>query len=459
MRRKRRRVLILCILFIVIVIVTMVAVIAEIAPSVARTNPGSGTGKLAGDVSVTSDSDSSSHCVLTSTGKVDCWGYNAYGDLGNGTTANSDVPVAATGISDANGLAVTAGGWSTCALLSTGGVKCWGYNAYGELGNGTTTSSDVPVPVEKIKTASAIVGEHYGFCAVLSSKRVSCWGNGSDGALGNGSTSNSAVPVAVKMIKNATKLTSSYNDMCALLSTGHVDCWGYNGYGELGNRGTTNSDVPVSAVGITNAEMLESDPYDNSFCAVLSTGKVDCWGYNGDGELGNGSTTNSDVPVAVTGISDAKAIAEDSDNGDGAGSFCSLLSTKKLSCWGYGSDGDLGDGRTKSSDVPVAVNNITAATAVIGGDYGFCSMLSNNHLDCWGYGGYGDLGNGTSANSDIPVAVKRITNASELISGYYSFCSLLSTKQVSCWGYGSAGELGDGSMANSAVPLALGVPS
>jgi alpha-tubulin suppressor-like RCC1 family protein len=178
---------------------------------------------------------------------------------------------------------------------------------------------------------------------------------------------------------------------------------------------------------------------------------VKCWGYNGNGQLGNGSTTSSDAPVAVLGISNAKAVTGDNDGG----SFCALLSTSQVKCWGYNAYGELGNGTTTTFTLPVAVKKITNASAVVGGNYGFCALLSTSHIDCWGYNGYGELGNASTTNSDVPVGVSAIGNAAKLISGYYDVCALLSTNQIDCWGNGGSGQLGHGVFASSDVPVSV----
>jgi alpha-tubulin suppressor-like RCC1 family protein len=405
------------------------------------------------------DSSGASLCALLSTGTVDCWGYNGSGQLGNGSTATySDVPVAVTGITDAKAIASDTYGDSFCAVLSTGHITCWGDNGDGQLGNGTITTSDVPVPVKKITTATAVTGDSGGttggFCALLSTGHVDCWGDGFSGELGNGTTvTYSDVPVAVHKITNAATLISGFEGFCALLATGHVDCWGDNSYGELGRATTSNySDVPVAVTGITDAEAVAGDSIVGTDCALLSTGKVKCWGQGGDGQLGNGTTANSDVPVAVTGITDASAVASDSDGG----SFCAVLSTGQMKCWGFNNYGQLGNGTTTGSSVPVSVENITTAAGVTGSVYGFCALLAAGPVDCWGLGFYGELGNGTTAAySDVPVAVQVITNAATLISGFYGFCALLATSDVDCWGYNDDGQLGNGTTTSSDVPVAV----
>jgi alpha-tubulin suppressor-like RCC1 family protein len=256
------------------------------------------------------------------------------------------------------------------------------------------------------------------------------------------------VPVAVRSISTAVTMISGNHSFCALLSTSRVNCWGYGGSGQLGNGSLSGSDVPVRVAGITTAKAL-ADSGSGSVCALLSSGKVDCWGFNGEGELGNGTTASSDIPVGVLGITNAKAVSEDVNGA----SFCVVLTTDHLKCWGYNGDGELGNGTTTNFTVPVSVKNISTATAVFGGENGFCALLSSKHLDCWGNGGFGELGNGSSSNSDVPVAVRSIGNDLTMVGGNDTFCALLSTSHVDCWGYGGNGQLGDGSFNSSDVPV------
>jgi alpha-tubulin suppressor-like RCC1 family protein len=327
-------------------------------------------------------------------------------------------------------------------------LKCWGHGGYGELGNGTTTSYTVPVSVTNISTAKAVFGGEYAFCARLLTGALDCWGNGSDGQLGDGSNSGSDVPAGVRGITNATGVTSGNYNFCARLSTGGLDCWGNGFNGQLGDGSGNNSDVPVPVAKITGVKAVSNS--GSSVCAVLSSGNVDCWGYNGSGQLGDGTTANSDVPVTVLGITNATAVAGNIVGG----SFCAVLSTGQLKCWGFNGFGELGNGTTTSFTVPVSVEHISTAASLIGGNNDFCGLLSSEHLECWGNGAWGQLGDASFAGiSDIPVAVHSISNATTMISGYEAFCGLLSTRHVDCWGDGYGGMLGDGSFTNSDVPV------
>lgn len=203
-----------------------------------------GAGTLANVVSL-GDSGNNSVCAVLSSGKVDCWGANGFGQLGNGTTAESHVPVAVLGLSGVMAVAGDFNGGSFCAVLSTGHLKCRGYNGDGELGNGTTTTFTVPVAVQNISTAAAVFAGADVFCARLSAQHLNCWGAGTSGQLGDGAFASSDVPAAVRDISNATKIITGNAAFCGLLSTSHVDCWGSGSAGQLGDGSTSHSDVPV----------------------------------------------------------------------------------------------------------------------------------------------------------------------------------------------------------------------
>ena len=245
-------------------------------------------------------------CAVLSGGTVQCWGNNSYGQLGDGTTTDSNVPVSVTGLIGVT--AITAGLDHTCALLSAGTVHCWGWNADGELGNGTNAGpqtcgasacSTVPVSVGGLTGVTAISAGYDLTCAVLSGGTVQCWGTNTDGQLGNGTNTDSNVPVSVTGLTGVTAISAGAT--CALLSAGTVQCWGYNKYGQLGNGTNTGSNVPVSVTGLTGVTAISAG-YAKHACALVSDKAIQCWGDNEYGQLGNGTNTKSNVPVSVSGL-------------------------------------------------------------------------------------------------------------------------------------------------------------
>jgi hypothetical protein len=341
-------------------------------------------------------SDSNTCAILTSRA-VDCWGYNLLGQLGDGTSSGPDTCAgglpcgtapAPTGITATS---IVGGGVGYCAILTSGAVDCWGQNNYGQLGDGTANGpddcyypavktqsySEPPMlthcstsPVATGITATSLASDGSGYCAILPSRAVDCWGLNDDGELGIGMSSGpdncnlstsitlscSTTPVATGI--RATSLASDGGGYCAILTSGAVDCWGANNYGQVGDGTSSGPDscsgqpcttTPVSA-GISATNII-SGPY--GYCAILTSAEVDCWGQNGDGQLGNG--TNGGPEACAFG----------------------------LAC----------------STTPLATGiTATGLAADSGQDPGYCAVLTDGTVDCWGGNAVGELGNGTSFN-------------------------------------------------------------
>jgi alpha-tubulin suppressor-like RCC1 family protein len=223
-------------------------------------------------------------CAVRAGGSVACWGYGGDGELGNGGTSDAHAPVPVSGISDA--LAIAAGSAHVCALRSGGQVACWGVNAYGQLGDGSSTArSTTPVAVSGIANAVAIGAGSSHSCAVLSTGQVRCWGSNADGQLGTGDKTPARTPVSVSNISNAIAIAGGSDQSCALLSTGALRCWGANDEGQLGDGTTTPATTPVAVLGISDA--TEIDAGFSATCAVRAGGEVRCWGSGEGGKLGN----------------------------------------------------------------------------------------------------------------------------------------------------------------------------
>ena len=358
--------------------------------------------------------------------KVQCWGLNTYGQLGNGSSTQSTIPVLVTGLSTA--VVLGAGNSHSCALRFDGTIECWGLNANGQLGDGTTTDSSLPVIVSGISSALDLTAGNDHNCARLDDDSVQCWGLNDNGQLGDGTTTQSDTPVAVSGISTAKAVAAGAAHSCALLSSGGVVCWGLNSNGQLGNGGPTQSNTPVAVSGIpTNAtppvSAIAIAAGGAHSCALLSDSTIECWGLNDHGQLGNNSTANQFViPVIVSGIHTATAIAA------GVGYSCALLSNGTVQCWGLNANGQLGNGDTTDSRIPVAVSGfISPAVAIASGGSHSCALLSSGKINCWGLNANGQLGNGSTANSSTPVNVSGINDAASIAGGNGHSCARISS--------------------------------
>ncbi|MFH2010104.1 MAG: hypothetical protein ABI333_26135 [bacterium] len=346
-------------------------------------------------------------------------------------------------------VAISAGGTHSCALAPDGTAWCWGGGSVGELGNGSTASSDSPVQVTGLTDAVAITAGTAHSCALLSDGTALCWGNGIDGQLGNGSQSPiNTTPELVTGIAGVTAISAGYNHTCAVESNGAAWCWGEGEFGALGAGSQLYSNTPLAVSGLTSVVNIAAGEYDRDLrgehsCAVLADGTARCWGGGVWGQLGDGSNSFSLTPVSVSGLTNAVVVSAGSEHS------CAVASNGTAWCWGSGDGGILGNGSSSSSNTPVQVASLTNVTVISAGSFHTCAVESNGAAWCWGPGGL--LGNGSWTESSTPVPVTGLTNAVDISAGDRHTCAVASDGTAWCWGGG--GLLGDGSMADSYVPV------
>jgi len=361
-------------------------------------------------------------CAITS-GKAYCWGYNGInGRLGNNSNIDSKVPVAVDTSGALNGKTVTAiavGEFHTCAIAS-GQAYCWGPNGYGQLGNASIIKSIVPVKVDTSgvlngKTVTAIAVGEYFSCAIAGGQAY-CWGYNGFGSLGNNSSTDadSNVPVAVNTAgvlngKTITAIGTGYAHTC-VVANGQAYCWGYNSFGNLGDNSTIliqkKLPVAVYTAGVLNGKTVTAISAGLYHTCAIANGQAYCWGNNGNGQLGDNSITQRNVPVEVdiTGVFAGKTITSISA---GTWHSCAITSGQAY-CWGDNSYGRLGNNSTTQSNVPFAVYtagvlNSKTITAIAAGN-STCG-LANSRAYCWGYNYSGQLGNNSLIDSLIPFLV------------------------------------------------------
>jgi alpha-tubulin suppressor-like RCC1 family protein len=369
--------------------------------------------------------------ALATSSIASSWGDNTYGELGVGREGgeySSKVPVAVSGLSTVK--SVAAGGADGLALLENGTVVAWGNNGAGELGDGTTTQRSMPVKVSGLSGVTAIAAGESHSLALLSNGTVMAWGRNDWGQLGNGSITGpetcseflacSTTPEVVSGLSGVKAIAAGHNFNLALLSNGTVMAWGQNTWGQLGDGTSTGpetcaeslpcSATPVAVSGLSGVKSVAASGGDG--LALLENGTVTDWGYGNGGQLGNGSTTQSDVPVAVSGLSTVTAIA------GGGGHGLALLSDGTVRAWGYNATGQLGNGMTSNSDVPVTVSGLSGVTAVAGGEYHSLALLSNGTMMAWGWDLLWQLGNSTAEDESlVPVPVSGVSGVTAIAAG------------------------------------------
>ena len=428
-------------------------------------------------------------CALTTSGTVYCWGENDKRQLG----AESDAPYSLTPVmvpNSADAVGLKAGGYHTCILTTAGGVKCWGANGGGQLGDGTIETRLTPVDVVDLSAGVSSIALGSGHsCAITDAGAALCWGDNQSGRLGDGTTMGRATPVGVTdLITGVVNISGGYFHSCAVVRDSQmnnevVKCWGSNGSGQLAQPVVIeSSNMPQTVLGMPNrttalaagsgfrCALSESGEVlcwgamdvdtgsltgrvadlvagDNFACALKNDGGVSCWGDNENGQLGNGTLVDSAIPVDVSGLENniVKLSA-------GRRHACVLTGAGGIKCWGQGEYGKLGDGTNATHNIPVDVIGLRAeATDIAAGGAHTCALLDDATVQCWGWNQNGQLGDDTHGNalwSPVDVTGLR-ADAIAIFAGSTHTCAKLVDGGLQCWGHNEYGQLGNGTQTAS----------
>ena len=341
-------------------------------------------------------------CLLTTTGRIECWGANQYGQLGGKDgpfTALEGGPPFPRGIPDdwvkanvrgltGKAIAIRSGFYHTCALVDVGGVQCWGQNTSGQLGDGTTSNRETAVHVQGID-----------------------------------------VPV--------TAIAPGAVHTCALLETGDVRCWGDNENGQLGNGTNQNSSNLVEVQGLSD-KIVQLAAGGVFTCALSDDGKLYCWGDGSNGRFGNGITEVYRTPVLVDGLNRKLDMIV-------AGNYhlCARTTSGEVFCWGA-----LSSEQEFTSSTPLEVKGLTGMVVGMTAGNGYtCVLTTGDGVKCWGDNYFGQLGNGTELGSWEPVdAIGATENVLKVVSGSGNVCALMMDGSMKCWGDCSFGQCGDSTL-------------
>jgi alpha-tubulin suppressor-like RCC1 family protein len=409
-------------------------------------------------------------CAVLKGGAVQCWGgYFEQGTLGNGQYAGSATPVPASGLGTGV-TRVSVGATAACAITAQQRVLCWGQGAAGQLGENYLTGSADPVPIAGLLTGARTIAAGLDSVCAGTNDGVWCWGDAEQGELGNGtsglagtSSGQSNIPVKVEGLSgDPTSLCMGDDTPCAVTAEGGVECWGFTGENAVVPVALMNDlEGTTGALAVSVGSGL---PFDEFACGIITTtsllrSTVQCWGSNLQEQLGNNSTEIlSSVPVTVLS---PQLQAAASSVAAGLGFACGVAEST-LQCWGENGSGQLGNGTTLSSSDPVPValpmdGSSDSVEAVSTGAYGACALTKAGAVYCWGANDVGQLGLGDAGGPEpMPSLVSDLPSAAKAIAVGYNFaCAILADGTVDCWGDNSMGELGNDSLAASYTPQAV----
>ncbi len=387
-------------------------------------------------------------CGKKSDGTLWCWGGNFSGQVGDGFTADINIPVP-IGL-DTDWASVAAGERHTCATKTAGTLWCWGENGFGQLGDGTTANlRKVPTQVGSDTDWAAIATGAYHTCAKKTDKTIWCWGNSYAGQVGDGSTAYvNNHPALVAGTSKWTWIGAGVYHTCAKKTNGELWCWGNNSSGELGDGTTVGRKLPVRVGKATGWASVTVGYLHN--CAKKTDGSIWCWGYNGSGQVGKNVGTPLLKPTRLGKAKDWTSVSA------GYNHNCARKTTGKIYCWGGNEYGQLGQGLSGAKAVPTQVNPGVKWTELGVGKYHSCIKDTNGALWCSGNNDSGQLGLNDHLIRQSFTRVGTDSNWMAVSVGDYFSCAAKTTGTVWCWGSNRWGQLGDGTSVDKQVPVQAG---
>jgi alpha-tubulin suppressor-like RCC1 family protein len=350
---------------------------------------------------------------------------------------------------------LTAGEDHTCLLKSNGAAYCWGDNSVGQLGNGSTEPSMVPVAVSGNLRFDSISGSWDHTCGVTREGNAYCWGRGRYGRLGNGMSEHSTVPVAVSGGLTFESVSAGLAHTCGVTTDGSAFCWGLNEDGILGNNSVETSAIPVAVAGALSFGSIRAG--SATTCGITKIGDAYCWGSGDFGRLlgqGPNDRGNKMSPGLVAGDFKFKP----DSLSVGLDHACAISTDEKAVCWGRGRYGKLGIGRGDGLGVidnlmtPREINGNISFALITTGVFQTCGIASDNASYCWGRNGSGQLGDGTTVMRVEPAVISTDQTFTAITIGNDHACGVAVNKDIYCWGDGNAGKLGNLTSDNRLTP-------
>jgi alpha-tubulin suppressor-like RCC1 family protein len=351
-----------------------------------------------------------SSCGISNGGALFCWGDNSIGQLGIGTSSGTQNLVPKQVGTSKSWSAISAGyfygGYTSACGINSGKMYCWGWNGYQQLGTGNTTNYSNPIQIGSATDWTAVAQGTLHTCRIRGGL-MHCWGYNPNGQLGTGNATNYNTPQQVGSSTGWTAVTAAYlyanGGITCGIDSGKLYCWGYNGYGQLGLGNNTSFNTPQQVGALTSWTAVSTD--GSSTCGIAA-GKLYCWGYNGYGELGLGNSTNFNSPQQVGSATNWTAV----NISYGGGGYACGIAAGSLYCWGYNGYGNLGLNNTTNHNTPQQVGSATNWTNINIGPNGYglgatsCGVAGGVGY-CWGANSVGQVGNNTTTDQYVPTAI------------------------------------------------------
>ncbi|MAD24671.1 MAG: hypothetical protein CMO44_10925, partial [Verrucomicrobiales bacterium] len=346
------------------------------------------------------------------------------------------------------------GGRHSCSIDIDNSLYCWGWNGYGQVGDGTQTQRNTPTAVQMPsgKTAKQVSLGYGHVCAIMNDDSLYCWGHNMKGQIGDASNSNRNIPKAVQMPsgKTAKQVAAGGEHNCAFMNDDSLYCWGYNGHGQLGD-GTTNHRSIPTAIQMPNGKTATQVTVGRwHTCVRMHDGSLYCWGYNGYGQLGDGTTISRYTPRAVQ-MPSGKTVKQVVG---GYHHTCAIMNDDSLYCWGHRVGTSTDDNKNTPFLLTMPVNKTTKQVAL--GEEHTCAIMNDDSLYCWGKNNYGQLGDGTTTDRTTPTAVQMPSGTVKQLSlGNRVTCIIMDDDSLYCWGKNNDGQVGDGTTTDRTTPTAV----
>lgn len=343
-------------------------------------------------------------CLVSPDGRTFCWGANDHGQLGTGANVRATTPSLVGG--DVRFTSLAAGLSHSCAISRDGAAWCWGENDAGQLGDRSNSARPAPVRVADGHAFRVITAGGAHSCGIDQYGAAWCWGSNARGQLGDSSSHDTNVPAAVAGARRFSAISAGWNFTCALDGDGHAFCWGDDSGGQLGDSTTSAArhlPVPVSG-GLSFVSIAAGNSHA---CGVTKQGDAYCWGRNGSGQLGDGTTSDRSTPVKV------KASTRFASITTGGVHTCAISTESDAYCWGKNSFGQLGDGGTTDHPLPTRVAGSHSFTTLRAFGSHTCGSAASGEAFCWGYNLEGQLGDGSRTHRTRPVYIEPPTTGSD----------------------------------------------